>query len=340
MSKTIKTKYRDKLTYQNLLEAHNRASKNKSNKESIIKFNIDLETNLINILKSLENNTYKIGKYFIFKIYEPKERIIASLSYKDRIVQQWYVEEFIKPYIMPRLINDTYACIKDRGTHKCVLKTLKYMRIMKRKHNNYYILKGDISKYFYSIDKDILFKIMKKYIKEEELLNLTKLFIYDGNSLGIPIGNYTSQSFANIYLNELDKYVKETLKVKYYLRFMDDFVILEKDKEKCKEILKKIEIFLTNELHLKLNPKTRIYPNKMGVNFCGYRIFETHILVRNRSKKKIKKDIKKWNYLYLNNRLNKKKQELSFNSWLSHVSHADSYNLVNNVCKKMIFNEK
>lgn len=340
MSKTIKTKYRDKLTYQNLLEAHNRASKNKSNKESIIKFNIDLETNLINILKSLENNTYKIGKYFIFKIYEPKERIIASLSYKDRIVQQWYVEEFIKPYIMPRLINDTYACIKDRGTHKCVFKTLKYMRIMKRKHNNYYILKGDISKYFYSIDKDILFKIMKKYIKEEELLNLTKLFIYDGNSLGIPIGNYTSQSFANIYLNELDKYVKETLKVKYYLRFMDDFVILEKDKEKCKEILKKIEIFLINELHLKLNSKTRIYPNKMGVNFCGYRIFETHILVRNRSKKKIKKDIKKWNYLYLNNKLNKKKQELSFNSWLSHVSHTDSYNLVNNVCKKMIFNEK
>ena len=222
MSKTIKNCFNEKLTFENLLEAHNRAGLNKTNRYELLKFNVDLETNITNILVSLKNRTYKLGKYKTFTIYEPKERIIKCLPYKDRIVQQWYVYEFIKPYILPRLINTCCACIDGKGTHYAVKLTQKYMRIMKREYEEYYILKLDIKKYFYNIDKDILYNIMSEYISDKLLLDLTRKFIYDNDeSVSIPIGNYTSQYFANIYLDKLDKYIKEELKVKYYIRYMD-----------------------------------------------------------------------------------------------------------------------
>lgn len=211
---------------------------------------------------------------------------------------------------------------------------------MKRKYVNYYILKLDIKKYFYNIDKDILYKIMCEYISDKKLLNLTKKFIYDNNkSKGIPIGNYTSQYFANIYLDKLDKYIKENLKVKYYIRYMDDFVILIKEKDECIHLKKKISEFLNEYLHLELNSKSRYYPNKMGINFCGYRIYETHMLVRYRSKKKMRKNIKVWNKLYCENKLNVDKLIRTLNSWLGHVKHANSYNLVNKYLLKLNMKE-
>lgn len=327
MCKTIKNCYYKNLTFEKLMSAYYRALKNKSNRKDVIKFSIDLETNISNLLNELKYNKYKPGKYRTFIIYEPKERIIKSLPFKDRIVQQWYIEEFIKPYIIPRLIDKTCACIENRGNLYAVNVCQNYMRIMKREYNNYYVLKCDIRKYFYSIDKDILFNIMKKYISDRKLLNLTYIFIYDDSEkLGIPIGNYTSQFFANIYLNELDIYIKNVLKVKYYIRYMDDFILLCKDKYTCKELKKKINYFVENKLKLSLNSKSRYYPSSMGINFCGYRIFETHKLIRERSKIKIKKNIKKWNKLYFNNILDVKKMILCWNSWRGYANYADSYN--------------
>lgn len=341
MPKTIKNSFYSKLTFENLLAAHTRASINKTNRAELLKFNIDLETNLHSILKELKNGTYKLGKYRVFTIYEPKERVIKCLPYRDRIVQQWYIYEFIKPYIIPRLINNTCACIDCRGTHYAVRLTQKYMRAMKRKYNNYYILKLDIKKYFYSIDKDILYNIMSEYITDKLLLDLTYKFIYDNEEkVGIPIGNYTSQYFANIYLDRLDKYIKENLKVKYYVRYMDDFVLFIKNKKECIHLKKEISNFLNKVLHLELNEKSRYYPNKMGVNFCGYRIYETHILLRNRSKSKIKKNIKSWNQLYKLNQLDVKKMELSLNSWLGHAKHANTYNITNKYKNKIFYYQK
>lgn len=340
MSKSIKKVFYEKITFEKLLQAHNRAKKGKTFKEEILKFEVDLETNIINIINEIKNGSYKIGNYKTFIIYEPKERIIKSLPYKDRIVHQWYVEEFIKPYFLPRFINDTYACIPNRGTHKAIYKLQKYMRIMKRNFNDYYILKCDIKKYFYSIDKNILLNILKKYIKDNDLIDFSKILIYDGEEAGIPIGNYTSQFFANIYLNELDQYVKHILKVHYYLRFMDDFILLVKDKEEAKILLNKISIFINNELKLELNNKTRYYTNKMGVDFCGYRIFETHILLRKNSKKKIKKNIKKWNKLYENDLLDIKKVRLQFNSWVNHSRHTNTYNLRLKLFNKILFKDE
>lgn len=337
MSKTIKNLYDKKLTFQKLLEAHKRASINKTNKPELLKFNIDLETNIINILNSLKKGIYKPGKYREFVVYEPKERKIKSLPYKDRIVQQWYIEEFIKPYMYNRFIKDTYACLENKGTHKAVEKVQKYMRIMKNKYNNYYILKCDIKKYFYNIDKTILITILKKYINDKKIIDLTSIILDDGTSIGIPIGNYTSQWFANIYLNELDHYIKEDLKIKYYVRYMDDFICLCKTKEECKDNLFKIKKFLNDNLNLELNHKSRYYPSSMGINFCGFRIYENYRLLRNRYKRKINKNIKLWNKLYIDNKLNYHKMLLSWNSFLGHASHADSYRFVDKMLTKKEF---
>lgn len=327
MCKTIKNCFDKKLTYENLMSAYYRASKRKGNKRELLRFNMDLETNICSILKEIKEETFVTGKYRTFTVYEPKERIIKSLPFKDRIVQQWYIEEFIKPYVIPRFINSNCACIENKGTLFAVDLCQKYMRIMKNKYGKYYILKCDIKKYFYNIDKNILFNIMKKYISDKKLLKLTYIFIFDNEEkIGIPIGNYTSQFFANIYLNELDKYVKQELKVKYYIRYMDDIILLVETKEKCRYLKQQIYEFITKKLNLDFNEKSRYYPSNMGVNFCGYRIYETHKLLRERSKKKIKKNIKNWNKLYLNKNLNSKKMLLCWNSWRGHAKHCNSYN--------------
>src|SRR5574344_1627965 len=289
MPKTIKNIFDKKLTFISLIKAHKRAVMGKRNKIEVLLFEMDLETNIANIYDNLKNEKYKLGKYREFKIFEPKERIIKSLPYKDRVVHQWYVHEFIKPYFVPRFINDSFACIDSRGTLKAVVKTQKYMQKMYEKYGNYYIIKGDIKKFFYSINKDILFNILNKYIQDKKILWLTKILIYDNDDIkGIPIGNYTSQYFANIYLNELDHYLKDKLKIKYYLRYMDDFIIILKNKEDCKNILNKIKIFVNKKLDLELNHKTKYFPSKFGANFCGYIIHENYLLLRKSAIKKIK----------------------------------------------------
>lgn len=331
MPKTIKNCFDKNLTFEKLLDAHNRARKHKTYKNEVIRFELNLENNITNLLNNIKNNRYHVGKYYTFKIYEPKERIINALPYKDRIVHQWYVEEFIKPYIVPKFINTSFACLKDKGTHKAVEEVQKQLRIFKRNYGDFWILKCDIKKFFYNIDPYILFNIMKKYISDKKLLNFTHLIIFDNRipneKVGIPIGNYTSQFFANIYLNELDQYVKNILHIKYYTRYMDDFILILKTKKECIETKKNIESFLKRHLHLELNDKSRFYPYKMGVNFCGYRIFATHRLLRTSSKKKIKRNVKNWNKKFSNGSLNLSYTMQSINSWLGHCSHCNSYKL-------------
>lgn len=331
MSKTIKNTFYKKLTFEKLYLAHLRARKHKVYKNEVILFEMDLEKNLNILFKDIYNKTYSVGKYKEFKIYEPKERIIQALPYRDRIVHQWYVEEFIKPYILPRFINTSFACLENKGTHGAIEQIQKYMRIFKRNYGDFWILKCDISKYFYSINRNVLFDILFRYISDKRLLEFTHLLVFDGHSkeseVGIPIGNYTSQFFANIYLNELDCYAKHVLKCKYYVRYMDDFIILLKTKQECKEAKALIEDFISSKLKLKLNAKSRYYPYQMGVNFCGYRTFITHRLLRKSSKTKIKNNVKKWNKKWHSGNLNITQTLQSLNSWLGHSSHADSYKL-------------
>lgn len=343
MCKKIKNCFDKNLTFKKFLAAHNRARKHKIYKNEVIRFELNLENNLINLMNSIKNNTYHLGDYYSFKIFEPKERVINALPYKDRIVHQWYVEEFIKPYIVPTFISTSFACLKDRGTHKAVDMVQTQLRNFKRERKNFWILKCDIRKFFYNIDPIILFDILKKYIKDKKLLQFTHLLIFDkrqnSDKIGIPIGNYTSQFFANIYLNELDQYIKRILKIKYYTRYMDDFILLLNSKADCIKYKKLIEDFLGFKLHLKLNDKSRYYPQNMGVNFCGYRIFTTHRLLRVSSKKNIKRKIKHWNKQYKKNTLNLPRTMQSINSWRGHISHCNSYTLekkVLNTCDFLV----
>ncbi len=341
MPKTIRNQFYKKLTFEKLLQAHYRARKHKAYKNEVIKFEFNLENNLVNIQNRLKNKTYRLGNYFSFKVYEPKERTIQALPYQDRIVHQWYVEEFIKPYIIPRFIDTTFACLNDRGTHAAVKEVQKQMRIFKRNHGDFWILKCDIKRFFYNINPYILYTIMQKYIQDKDLLFLTQILIFNGpinkNAIGVPIGNYTSQFFANIYLNELDQYIKRVLKIKNYTRYMDDFILILKTKKECIHVKKQIEDFLHSNLRLELNAKSRYYPYKMGVNFCGYRIFLTHRLLRLSSKKKIKKNVKKWNQKFETNSLDLEHTMQQLNSWLGHVEHCNAYNLKQKVLNNCNF---
>ena len=195
-------------------------------------FELKLEQELLELEKQLKTGTYKHGGYTKFKIYEPKERIIMASEYKDRVVHQWYVEKFIKPYFVPQFISTSYAGIEGRGMHKASKDVQKAMRSAKSKWKNYYILKMDVTKYFQNIDKRILWEILKRKMKDKKLLWLTReILLSTEGMVGLPLGNYTSQMFANIYLNELDQYVKHILKCKYYYRYMDDIVIMCENKK-------------------------------------------------------------------------------------------------------------
>ena len=245
------------------------------------------------LYKQLKAQTYKHGGYTVFYITEPKLRRIEKSKYIDRIVHRWYVNSFIKPYFIPQFIYTSYACLQDKGMHKACLDVQKAMKHCKSIWGEYYILKMDIKKYFENIDKDIIYKIIQRKIKDDKILWLTREILYSNEGpKNLPIGNYTSQMFANIYLNELDQYVKHKLKGKYYFRYMDDAVLMRKTKEETKQDLEKIKKFLKEKLELELNQKTQIFKNKQGVNFCGYKINEYRLKIREKGKKKLKKKVK------------------------------------------------
>ena len=338
LSKLVKNVFYEKLTFEKMYEAYERARKNKTFREEVLKFEYYLEKNLVSIITDIKKGKYKLGKYREFKVYESKERIIKSLPFRDRIVHQWVVYEFLNPYVVPKFIYDSYACLKGKGTHKAVKRIEHFMYLAKQRYGNYYIIKMDVKKFFYNINRNILMKIIKRNFKDKIFLKLCETLIFDDDSaLGIPIGNYTSQYFANMYLNELDQYIKHELKIKYYVRYMDDFILLVENKKVAKKVFNQVEIFLKEKLKLKLNHKSRYYPSRMGVNFCGYRIFNIHKLIRNRSKKRMRLRIKLWNKLYHEGNLNINKVKRSINSWYSHIKHADSYNLYKKYLEKIDF---
>ena len=269
MPKTLRNIYENAVSFENLLLAHKKARCGKREKKKVILVELILEQELLRLEKELKNCTYKHSSYTTFKVYQPKERIIMASEYIDRIVYQWYVQHFIKPYFVPQFINTTYACIEGRGMHKASKDVQTAMKSAKSKWTSYYILKMDVTKYFHNIDKRILWDILKRKIKDKKLLWLTReILLSTEGMLGLPLGNYTSQMFANIYLNELDQYVKHKLKCKYYFRYMDDMVILLPDKEIANNVLNDITIFLKEKLGLTLNSKTKIFKDKQGVNFC------------------------------------------------------------------------
>jgi len=318
--------------FENLYISYLQARKSKRYQREVLKYTTNLEENLIILQNELIWKTYSPRQVREFYVYIPKERLITAPAFYDRVLHH-AVHNIIEPIFEGTFIYHSYACRTNKGTHAGVEMLTKYLRMATAKHDRVYCLKADISKYFPSIDRNILFGIIKKKIKDPDLLWLIKK-ILDGNQgeTGIGIGALTSQLFANVYHNELDHFVKERLRIKYYVRYMDDFIILGPDKAELHQVRRQIEEFLWNRLRLKTNSKTQVFPINKGISFLGYRVWPTHKLLKSDTKKRIKKTLKGFMRLYKRGKISFEKIDSTVQSYLGHIKHANSFNF-----KKTLF---
>ena len=300
MPKTFNSIWEKIISFENLYYAYKQARRSKRFQSEVLEFSFRLEENLIILQNELMWKTWEPSSWREFKVYDPKPRQINAPAFRDRVVHHALCR-IIEPLFEPRFIYDSYACRVGKGTHAAMYRVRDFLRRIKRNHSKVYILKADISQYFPSVDHERLKKIIRRTIRDKNVLWLIDTIIdYGGeDGRGIPIGALTSQLFANVYLDTLDHFVKDELGIKFYVRYMDDFVILHWDKTHLKEVRNLIEEFLFKHLSLQLNPKTQIFPYKQGVDFCGYRIWPTHVLPRKRTVKRARRRFKALARLYI-----------------------------------------
>jgi len=293
---------------------------------------------LIENISVLHNNlssfSYNHASYERFNISDPKQRIIHKASVQDRLLHH-AVYRILYPIFDKSFIFDSYSCRLDKGTHKAV-ERLEYFtrKVSKNYTGRCYALKCDVKKFFDSVDHQILFNLIKQKIGDKDILSLIWNIISSFSSetererereskkisaaKGLPIGNLTSQLFANIYLNELDQFLKHQLKIKYYLRYCDDFVILDKDLEVFRTLIRQINNFLNEELKLGLHPnKVIIRKLKQGIDFLGYVILPHYRTLRTKTKKRMYKRINSQN----------------LSSYLGLLKHCNSFKLRENLLK-------
>ena len=272
--------------WDNLFLAAKNAAKGKHYKPEIVRYNYSLESNLVELQNRLINGTWYPGPFRKFKVFEPKERIIHAPCYPDRVLHHALVQ-VILPCFERKFIYSSFACRLDKGTHAASNYLTNMIRSAHDCYTSTFVLKADISKYFYSIDHEILLNIISKTIGDPKIFEIIRRLVTKAscvdNNVGLPLGALTSQLFANVYLDQLDHYVKDDLSMKYYVRYMDDFVILFDDKQYLRKLLDSISKFLREKLKLKLNRKTCIFPVNQGVDFSGYRHWITHTLPRKRN---------------------------------------------------------
>lgn len=252
---------------ENIQVAFNEVCRNTKNKRKVANYKQYKCIYISRICNILKNKSYKVGPYNIFTIYEPKERRIVSQNLQDKIINHIVSRYILYPALMSCLIPENVASIKDRGTKEGLRLARLYHQKCKIKYGTYYILKCDISKFFASIDKNILKLKLQKKIKDKDALDIVYKII-DSEQHGLGIGNMTSQVLAVFYLNDLDHYIKEDLKIKYYVRYQDDFLLFHESKDYLNHCFSLIRNFLEKE-HLVLNRKSRLYKSTNHFIFLG-----------------------------------------------------------------------
>ncbi len=268
----------------------------------------------------LANNTYRHDSYHAFNISDPKPRNIHKATVRDRLLHR-AVYRVLYPYFDKRFIYDSYSCRVGKGTHKAIKQLQRYFwKVSKNNTKSCWVLKCDIKKFFANIDQCILLHILKKHISDESAISLLKTIIRSfhsiGSGKGLPLGNLTSQLLVNIYMNEFDQYMKHQLKVKYYIRYADDFVILSEDKICLESLILKISDFLGNNLKLSLHPyKVSIQTISSGLDFLGWVHFPTHRVLRTTTKKRMLRN------------LSRNPSEESPTSYLGLLRHGDTYKI-------------
>lgn len=323
------------ISFDNLLEVSNKALRGKKNNARVARFYFDLEKELLCLREELLNKTYNPRPLRKFKIREPKAREISSSDFRDRVVHH-AICNILEPILERSFIHDSYACRIGKGTHKAVIKAQKLCR----KHH--YFLKCDIKKYFASIDHAILKHILIRKLKDPDLIWLLNTIIVHAESgqsgKGIPIGSLTSQHFANMYLDRLDHYIKDSLGIKSYLRYMDDFIIFGDEKIVLHLLSSSIRTFLYNELKLELKDKATILaPVMEGLPFLGFRIFPNVIRLKNENKRIILNKLKLRDAALRNGNINEEKYSQSVMSITEHLKMGNTFNLRKDIFSKLFF---
>ncbi|MFB6147767.1 MAG: reverse transcriptase domain-containing protein, partial [Candidatus Nanohaloarchaea archaeon] len=275
-----------------------------------------------------ENQSYEPKGFKTFTLFDPKERQISAPYFRDRVVHR-SLHNVLEPVFERRFIHDTYACRPGKGTHAGVDRLQSFMR----KQDTDYYLKCDIRSYFDSVDHEILIREIDRNVSDGEVLWLIERFLEgysseEGEGKGMPIGTLYSQLFANVYLDRFDHFVKQSLQTSYYVRYMDDFILLSDSKEQLHTWKEAMQGYLEDELDLDLpGSKTTLEPAEKGATFLGYRVFPHYRLLRKRNKVKFRRRLERQKKAVERDRISFSELRQSIESWKGHAEHADTTNL-------------
>lgn len=341
--KTFKNLYPEITTFENLFMAFKQARKGKRGKGPVADFEFNFETNLIDLQEELLSLTYTPGDYHSFYVYEPKQRLVSAAPFRDRVVHHALCR-VIEPIWEARFHYHSYACRKGKGTHAAVDQAHRWVRQYP------YVLHGDIVKYFPSIDHDILRRLITTRIKDPKVIWLANTILDTGQGIqsreqpllyflgddlfaglrpkGLPIGNLTSQFWANVYLNELDTFAGQNLHCHAYLRYMDDFLLFSDSKTELNSWKKTIRDFLGERLRLLMHEnKSVVIPTQTGLDFCGFVLFPERRKLRRASITRFLKRFKLQRRLYSEGQMSLDEMTISVQSWIAHAAHADTWHL-------------
>lgn len=323
--------YQEISNFRNLNIAFKKAFKGKKHDPEAATFHLNLEKNLFKLREELLNKTYIPGKYRYFPIRDPKERTISEARFRDRVVHHAFVN-VIEPLFEPIFIKNSFACRKSKGTHKAVRLARYYLG-----YNRFY-LKMDIEKYFETMDHKKLVEIFLETVRDPQVIWLLKTILRTSEQSsgvkgkGIPIGNLTSQFFANVYLNKLDHYALENLSIKRYIRYMDDIVVFDNDKEKLISERDQLKQFVSRELVLKVKERaTYIQGRENGLGFLGYRVFPHLTRVKNKNIRRLKTKVFLRENQFKQGIIDEKRLVASVRSILGYVAFADSHHLLKSI---------
>ena len=325
--------YEQIISFSNLILAWKKARKGKTKKRCVIEFEQNLRENFLALYRELKDETYKPEPLKVFILRDPKTRKISKSAFRGRIVHH-AIYQIIGPLFDKTFIYDSCANRKGKGNLFALERFYKFAKKIQKNRNLFlsnnkikgFCLKADIKHYFQEVNQDILINILRKKIKDKKTIYLINKILknYPNKERGMPLGNLTSQFFANVYLNELDYFVKHKLKAKYYIRYVDDFVILHNSKYQLEKWKAEIDKFLRQELKLELHKdKSRIIPLSRGVDFVGFRNFYYFRLLRKRNVRKMLIEIK----LFKEGLFPYEKLLESYQGWNAYAKWADSYNL-------------
>jgi len=337
---TYRNLYGSIISFDNLYRSYLDARKAKRYRAEVLQYTRHLESNLINLSKRLRNSAWQPGEYRIRRIYEPKARDIRIAPFEDRIVHHALCN-VIGPIFEKTFIFDSYACRVGKGSHAAVRRLKSFLR----KQGTEYCLSADISKFFDSINHHTILAELEWRLGDVNVLNLARLILSSYESdlelagtrdpKGIPIGNLTSQWFANIVGNRIDAHAKYDMHLKHYLRYMDNFIVLHQDKGYLAETKLEFESLLRELLYLALNPKTSIFPVRNGVPFLGYKVYSDHVLARGENIRRGTKRLHRQMKMVAQGRMSSAQIQDSLQAWFAYLKQADTYRLRTRIAQEI-----